>query len=99
MALLDLLRSLVKKPLGVEGLRIYLLLNELLHAIQRQPQTSTKLAEAVAASLLSLSDDSLQIIGTVTVTHVTSTQSLFETLFFCPDAVYLIRIRSNTGDF
>ncbi|XP_070828128.1 probable E3 ubiquitin-protein ligase HERC4 [Chaetodon trifascialis] len=64
-AVLRLLPSLDKNPVGVEGLRIYLLLNELLHAIQRNkhPQASTKLAEAVAAAVLSLSPDSLQVIG------------------------------------
>ncbi|XP_044049752.1 probable E3 ubiquitin-protein ligase HERC4 [Siniperca chuatsi] len=62
---LHLLPSLDKKPVGVEGLRIFLLLNELLHVIQRhkRQQTSTKLAEAVAAAVLSLSADSLQVIG------------------------------------
>ncbi|XP_051238205.1 probable E3 ubiquitin-protein ligase HERC4 [Dicentrarchus labrax] len=63
--LLHLLRSLDKNPVGVEGLRIYLLLNELLHVIQKHNKrnTSTKLAEAVAATVLSLSADSLQVIG------------------------------------
>ncbi|KAE8295842.1 E3 ISG15--protein ligase HERC5 [Larimichthys crocea] len=64
-AVLHLLRSTDKKPLGVEGLRMYLLLIELLHSIQRhkRQQTSTKLAQAVAAAVLSLSPDSLQVIG------------------------------------
>ncbi|XP_054475896.1 probable E3 ubiquitin-protein ligase HERC4 isoform X2 [Anoplopoma fimbria] len=64
-AVLLLLPSLDKKPLAVEGLRIYLLLNELLHVIQRHEQrrTSTELAEAVAAAVLNLSADSLQVIG------------------------------------
>ncbi|XP_070686885.1 probable E3 ubiquitin-protein ligase HERC4 [Pempheris klunzingeri] len=64
-AVLHLLPSLDKKPVGVEGLRIFLLLNELLHVIQKHKQrrTSTKLAEAVAAVVLSLSTDSLKIIG------------------------------------
>ncbi|XP_044049751.1 probable E3 ubiquitin-protein ligase HERC4 [Siniperca chuatsi] len=64
-AVLRLLPSLDKKPVGVEGLRIFLLLNELLHVIQshKQQQTSTKLAEAVAAAILRLSADSLQVIG------------------------------------
>ncbi|XP_075962646.1 putative E3 ubiquitin-protein ligase HERC4 isoform X1 [Anarhichas minor] len=64
-AVLLLLPSLEKKPLGVEGLRIYLLLNELLHVIQshEQRRTSTTLAEAVAAAVLNLSADSLQVIG------------------------------------
>nr|XP_040019686.1 probable E3 ubiquitin-protein ligase HERC4 isoform X1 [Gasterosteus aculeatus aculeatus] len=64
-SLLHLLPSLDKKPLGVEGLRIYLLLNELLHVIQRhkQDRSSTTLAKAIAVSLLNLSADSLQVIG------------------------------------
>ncbi|KAL7403100.1 hypothetical protein ABVT39_024495 [Epinephelus coioides] len=64
-AVLHLLPSLDKKPLSVEGLRILLLLNELLHATQRHKrhQTSTKLTEAVAAAVLNLSADSLQVIG------------------------------------
>ncbi|XP_075962649.1 putative E3 ubiquitin-protein ligase HERC4 isoform X1 [Anarhichas minor] len=64
-AVLLLLPSLEKKPLGVEGLRIYLLLNELLHVIQshEQRRTSTTLAKAVAAAVLNLSADSLQVIG------------------------------------
>ncbi|XP_073327615.1 probable E3 ubiquitin-protein ligase HERC4 [Pagrus major] len=64
-AVQHLLPSLDKKPVGVEGLRIHLLLMELLYVIQRhkRQQTSTKLAEAVAAAVLRLSDDSLQVIG------------------------------------
>ncbi|XP_070764277.1 probable E3 ubiquitin-protein ligase HERC3 [Enoplosus armatus] len=64
-AVLHLLPSLEKQPVGVEGLRIFLLLNELLHARQtdKQRQTSTKLAEAVAAAVLSLSADSLRVVG------------------------------------
>ncbi|KAL7402723.1 hypothetical protein ABVT39_018937 [Epinephelus coioides] len=64
-AVLHLLPSLDKKPVSVEGLRILLLLNELLHVTQRHKrhQTSTKLAEAVAAAVLNLSADSLQVIG------------------------------------
>lgn len=65
-AVQHLLPSLDRNPVGVEGLRIHLLLMELLYVIQRhkQQQTSTKLAEAVAAAVLRLSDDSLQVIGT-----------------------------------
>ncbi|KAL7402017.1 hypothetical protein ABVT39_008232 [Epinephelus coioides] len=64
-AVLHLLPSLDKKPVSVEGLRIFLLLNELLHVTQRHKrhQTSTKLAEAVAAAVVNLSADSLQVIG------------------------------------
>ncbi|XP_022074626.2 probable E3 ubiquitin-protein ligase HERC4 [Acanthochromis polyacanthus] len=63
-AVLKLLPSLQKKTLSVEGLRIYLLLIELLHVIQKHTrQWSTKLAEAVAAAVISLSVESLQVIG------------------------------------
>ncbi|XP_045892497.1 probable E3 ubiquitin-protein ligase HERC4 [Micropterus dolomieu] len=63
-AVLQLLPSLDEKPVGVEGLRIFLLLSELLHVIQEHKQRwSTELAEAVAAALLRLSAESLQIIG------------------------------------
>ncbi|XP_014266621.3 putative E3 ubiquitin-protein ligase HERC3 isoform X1 [Maylandia zebra] len=63
-AVLHLLPSLDQKPVGVEGLRIYLLLNELLHAIQKQTwQQSTELAEAVAGAVARLSNESLKIIG------------------------------------
>ncbi|XP_018517718.1 probable E3 ubiquitin-protein ligase HERC3 [Lates calcarifer] len=63
-AVLHLLHSFDMKPVGVEGLRVFLLLNELLHVIQkRKQQQSTKLAEAVAAAVLSLSAESLQVIG------------------------------------
>ncbi|KAL7391384.1 hypothetical protein ABVT39_008597 [Epinephelus coioides] len=67
-AVLHLLPSLDKKPVSVEGLRILLLLNELLHVTQRHKrhQTNTKLAEAVAAAVLNMSADSLQVIGFVT---------------------------------
>ncbi|XP_069019067.1 probable E3 ubiquitin-protein ligase HERC3 isoform X1 [Embiotoca jacksoni] len=62
--LLHLLPLLDKKPVGVEGLRIYLLLNELLHATQKHKrQQSTRLAEAIAAAVTSLSADSLQVVG------------------------------------
>ncbi|XP_036962839.1 probable E3 ubiquitin-protein ligase HERC3 isoform X2 [Acanthopagrus latus] len=64
-AVQHLLPSLDRKPVGVEGLRIHLLLMELLYVIQRhkRQETSTRLAEAVAAAVLRLSDDSLQVIG------------------------------------
>ncbi|XP_029290713.1 probable E3 ubiquitin-protein ligase HERC4 isoform X2 [Cottoperca gobio] len=64
-AVLHLVPSLDEKPVGVEGLRIFLLLNELLHAIQthKQERTSIKLAEAVAAAVINLSADSLQVIA------------------------------------
>ncbi|XP_071362182.1 probable E3 ubiquitin-protein ligase HERC3 isoform X2 [Trachinotus anak] len=60
-AVLQMLPSLDVKPVGVEGLRIFLLLNELLCVIQKHKQPlCTKLAEAVAAALLRLSAGSLQ---------------------------------------
>ncbi|XP_029290721.1 probable E3 ubiquitin-protein ligase HERC3 isoform X2 [Cottoperca gobio] len=62
-AVLHLLPSLDKKPVGVEGLRIFLLLNDLLHVIQRHKlRSSTNLAEAVAAAIQRLSAESLQVI-------------------------------------
>ncbi|XP_075998034.1 putative E3 ubiquitin-protein ligase HERC3 isoform X2 [Genypterus blacodes] len=63
-AVMLLLPSLEKKLMNVEGLRIYLILMELLLAIQRHKQhQSTEFAEAVAAAVLRLSSDSLQILG------------------------------------
>ncbi|XP_078139120.1 putative E3 ubiquitin-protein ligase HERC3 isoform X2 [Centroberyx gerrardi] len=60
----SLLPSLGGKPIGVEGLRIYLLLTELLHMIQKhKQQQSTKLPEAVAAAMLRLPAASLQVLG------------------------------------
>lgn len=74
--MLRLLPSLDQKPVGVEGLRIYLLLNELLHAIQKQTwQQSTELAEAVAGAVARLSNESLKIIGTVTAVYMISQYS------------------------
>ncbi|CAB1455247.1 unnamed protein product [Pleuronectes platessa] len=62
-AVLKLLPSF-EDPVGVEGLRIFLLLNDLLHVIQKlhRPQ-STELAQAVAAAVLKLSAENLQVIG------------------------------------
>uniref|UniRef100_A0A3Q3IRN4 HECT-type E3 ubiquitin transferase n=1 Tax=Monopterus albus TaxID=43700 RepID=A0A3Q3IRN4_MONAL len=63
-AVLHLLHSLDMKSVGVEGLRVYLLLNEFLHAVQKNKRRqNTKLADAVAAAVLSLSAESLQVIG------------------------------------
>nr|XP_040019735.1 probable E3 ubiquitin-protein ligase HERC4 isoform X1 [Gasterosteus aculeatus aculeatus] len=64
-AVLLLLPSLDEMPEGVEGLRIFLLLNELLHWIQRHGTrgTSTTLTEAVAAAAQRLSAESLQVLG------------------------------------
>ncbi|XP_075998041.1 putative E3 ubiquitin-protein ligase HERC3 [Genypterus blacodes] len=63
-AVMLLLPSLDKKLMSVEGLRIYLIFMELLLVIQRLEQhQNSKLAEAVAAAVLRLSADSLQILG------------------------------------
>ncbi|XP_034735089.1 probable E3 ubiquitin-protein ligase HERC4 [Etheostoma cragini] len=63
-AVLHLLPSFDETSVGVEGLRLFLLLNELLHVIQRHhPLPSMKLAEAVAAATQRLSTESLQVIG------------------------------------
>ncbi|XP_023267158.1 probable E3 ubiquitin-protein ligase HERC4 [Seriola lalandi dorsalis] len=63
-AVLQLLPSLDGNPVGVEGLRVFLLLNELLHVKQKQILLpSTDLAEAVAAAFQRLSPESLQVIG------------------------------------
>ncbi|XP_029986375.1 probable E3 ubiquitin-protein ligase HERC3 [Sphaeramia orbicularis] len=60
--IIHLLPTLNPAPVGVEGLRIYLLLNELLHVVQEHKQSS-KLAEAVAAAVHRLSADSLRVLG------------------------------------
>uniref|UniRef100_A0AAQ5ZA97 HECT domain-containing protein n=1 Tax=Amphiprion ocellaris TaxID=80972 RepID=A0AAQ5ZA97_AMPOC len=63
-AVLKLLQSLDEEPVGLEGLRIFLILTELLYAIQKQKeQQNMKLAEAMAAAVQRLSAESLQIIG------------------------------------
>lgn len=59
-----MLPSLDEKLVGVEALRIFLLLNELLHVIQRNKQRqSTELAVMVAAAIRRLSEESLHVIG------------------------------------
>ncbi|XP_019216334.1 probable E3 ubiquitin-protein ligase HERC3 isoform X2 [Oreochromis niloticus] len=64
-AVLQLLPSVDMNPVGVEELRIFMLLNELLHAcIQKcRWQQSKKLADAVAATMQRLPDASVQILG------------------------------------
>ncbi|XP_072241436.1 probable E3 ubiquitin-protein ligase HERC3 [Leuresthes tenuis] len=63
-AVMQLLPSLDKEPVGVEGLRVFLILNELLRVMQKhRRQQSTKLAAEVAAAVQKLSAKSLQIIG------------------------------------
>ncbi|XP_029910455.1 probable E3 ubiquitin-protein ligase HERC3 [Myripristis murdjan] len=60
----QLLPSLGGRQVGVEGLRIYLLLSELLHVIQKhKPQQSTQLAKAVAAAIQRLPAESLQVLA------------------------------------
>ncbi|XP_014911336.1 probable E3 ubiquitin-protein ligase HERC4 [Poecilia latipinna] len=67
-AVLLLLPRLDNRPVGVEGLRVFLVLTELLHVTQKylQPQTSStslKLAEEITAAFQNLSPESLRIIG------------------------------------
>lgn len=64
-AVLHLLPSQDEKPPGVEGLRIFLLLSELVIQINKKSAQSTELAEKVAAAIQRLSDESRQVIGTV----------------------------------
>ncbi|KAM9351918.1 putative E3 ubiquitin-protein ligase HERC3 [Symphorus nematophorus] len=62
-AVLKTFPSLVEKPVGVEGLRIFLLLNELLHVMQtHRGQQSSELAEKTAAAIQRLSAESLQVV-------------------------------------
>ncbi|XP_054892427.1 probable E3 ubiquitin-protein ligase HERC4 [Poeciliopsis prolifica] len=67
-AVLLLLPRLDNKPVGLEGLRVFLVLTELLHVTQKhcQPQissTSLKLVEEIIAAFQRLSPESLRIIG------------------------------------
>ncbi|XP_029010158.1 probable E3 ubiquitin-protein ligase HERC4 isoform X2 [Betta splendens] len=63
-AVLLLLQSLNTKPLAVEGLRLHLLLTELLHVIQKHGRRhSERLPEALAAAVLRLPAGSLQVLG------------------------------------
>ncbi|KAM7396239.1 hypothetical protein PAMP_019296 [Pampus punctatissimus] len=62
-AVTQLIPSLVEKPVGVEGLRIYLLLIEFLRVMQKhKKQQSTELTKVVAAAIVRLSADNLQVI-------------------------------------
>ncbi|KAM7413982.1 hypothetical protein PAMA_019007 [Pampus argenteus] len=80
-AVTQLILSLVEKPVGGEGLRIYLLLIELLRVMQKhKKQQSTNLAEAVAAAVVRLSADNLQVIGTVTCAPCAPVCPKFEAL-------------------
>ncbi|XP_054476471.1 probable E3 ubiquitin-protein ligase HERC3 [Anoplopoma fimbria] len=64
-AVLHVPPSLGEMPVGVEGLRVFLILNELLHVIQRNDlrRTSTNLAVAIAAAVQRLCAESLQVLG------------------------------------
>lgn len=65
-AALQLLPSLGESPAGVEGLRIFLLLTELLHVTQRSEDFTqcTELTDKTAAAIQRLSDGDMQVIGT-----------------------------------
>lgn len=78
-AALQLLPSLGESPAGVEGLRIFLLLTELLHVTQRSKvlkQQCTELTDKTAAAIQRLSDGDMQVIGTTR-----RSTSTFETVF------------------
>lgn len=65
-AILQLLPTLDGNLVGVEGLRIFLLLTALLYVIQkREVEPATKLAEGLAAALQRLSAENLQVTGTM----------------------------------
>ncbi|XP_038854960.1 probable E3 ubiquitin-protein ligase HERC3 [Salvelinus namaycush] len=57
-----LLPSLYEEPIGVESLRVYLVLPELLRVLHKQHRR-TDLTEAVAAAILRLHPDKLQVLG------------------------------------
>lgn len=77
-AALQLLPSLDESPAGVEGLRIFLLLTELLHVTQRSKDLTqcTELTDKTAAAIQRLSDGDMQVIGTTR-----RSTSTFETVF------------------
>ncbi len=56
-----MLRSLNPNPTGVESLRVYLLLPELIRHLQEQQRT--KLTEALASKILQLDPDALKVLG------------------------------------
>ncbi|CAB1327289.1 unnamed protein product [Coregonus sp. 'balchen'] len=58
-----LLPSLSKDPIGVEGLRVYLIIPELLRVLLKQ-QRGIDITEAFAAAILRLNPDKLQILDT-----------------------------------
>ncbi|KAM4619545.1 putative E3 ubiquitin-protein ligase HERC3 [Polymixia lowei] len=60
----SLLPSLDERPVGLEGLRVYLLLTELLRVLQKhRQQESIQVTVAVAAAMLKLPPESLQVLG------------------------------------
>ncbi|XP_036789587.1 probable E3 ubiquitin-protein ligase HERC3 isoform X1 [Oncorhynchus mykiss] len=56
-----LLPSLSKDPIGVEGLRVYLIIPELLRVLRKQ-QRGMDITEAFAAAILRLNPDKLQVL-------------------------------------
>ncbi|CDQ87213.1 unnamed protein product [Oncorhynchus mykiss] len=56
-----LLPSLSKDPIGVEGLRVYLIIPELLRVLRKQ-QRGIDITEAFAAAILRLNPDKLQVL-------------------------------------
>ncbi|XP_024138388.1 probable E3 ubiquitin-protein ligase HERC4 [Oryzias melastigma] len=61
-AVMEMLPSLHENPAGVEGLRVFLILNELLYAMQRSGRVwSVEIAVKVAAAVQSLSTENLQV--------------------------------------
>uniref|UniRef100_A0A8C7TLL1 HECT domain-containing protein n=1 Tax=Oncorhynchus mykiss TaxID=8022 RepID=A0A8C7TLL1_ONCMY len=56
-----LLPSLSKDPIGVEGLRVYLIIPELLRVLRKQ-QRGIDITEAFAAAVLRLNPDKLQVL-------------------------------------
>ncbi len=56
-----MLPSLNPNPTGVESLRVYLLLPELIRHLQEQQRT--ELTEALASKILQLDPDALKVLG------------------------------------
>lgn len=78
---MEMLPSLHENPAGVEGLRVFLILNELLYAMQRSGRVwSVEIAVKVAAAVQSLSTENLQVTGTLMETK--SFFSLASFLFY-----------------
>ncbi|XP_058626281.1 uncharacterized protein LOC131537051 isoform X2 [Onychostoma macrolepis] len=62
MVVEQMLRSLNPNPVGVEALRVYLLLPELIRHLKKQQRT--KLTEALASKILQLDPDALKVLET-----------------------------------